>query len=254
MTSAARRFYDRVKSDLTKEGDVPDFFIYYLTVEMERPAATAQSIRDCYAACDLAPPSWLAPLLSNGLKSKPRRFIKTKDGYRLEGNRREAIAKLLGDGRPNAQTSASLSRLESNLAVGPKRDFLHETINCFQVGANRAAVVMCWNLALYHMQDHVIADPARLGSFNAALANNKDSRVKIKSVTKPDDFTEMPENKFLLFCRESKIITSSMFKKLEGRLDERNSAAHPSGVKTTPKAAEAYIEDLVENVIMKFAV
>jgi hypothetical protein len=98
----------------------------------------------------------------------------------------------------------------------------------------------------------VIADPVRLASFNNALANNKDGRVKIKIVTKLDDFTEMPESKFLLFCREAKIITSSMFKKLEGRLDERNSTAHPSGARTTPKVAEAYIEDLVENVMVKF--
>jgi transglutaminase-like putative cysteine protease len=38
----------------------------------------------------------------------------------------------------------------------------------------------------------------------------------------------------------------------DARQHERNSAAHPSGVKTTPKAAEAYIEDLVENVLKKF--
>jgi hypothetical protein len=44
-----------------------------------------------------------------------------------------------------------------------------------------------------------------------------------------------------------------MFNKLKGRLDERNGAAHPSGIKTTPRAAEAYIEDLVENVLKKFA-
>ena len=64
----------------------------------------------------------------------------------------------------------------------------------------------------------------------------------------------MSESKFLLFCRESKIITSSIYNKLETRLNERNAAAHPSGVKTTPKAAEVYIEDLIENVVNKFEV
>jgi hypothetical protein len=77
---------------------------------------------------------------------------------------------------------------------------------------------------------------------------------RIGKVTRSDDFTEMPESKFLQLCRESKIITSSMFHKLEGRLHERNSAAHPSGVKTTPKAAEAFIEDIVENVLKKFSI
>jgi hypothetical protein len=254
MASPAVRFYGRVKSHVVKENDLPDLFVYHLAIEMGQPAATTQNIRDCYSACDLAAPSWLASHLSNGLKSKPRRFIKSDGGYRLEGKRREEIAKLLGDDSKTVQTSTALNRLEANVAAGPKREFLRETIDCFEVGANRAAVVMCWNLALHHLQDHVLADPARLASFNATLANNKDSRVKIKSVAKSDDFTEMPESKFLLFCRESKIVTSGMFKKLENRLDERNSAAHPSGVKTTPKAAEAYIEDLVENVMKKFSV
>jgi hypothetical protein len=63
----------------------------------------------------------------------------------------------------------------------------------------------------------------------------------------------MPESKFLEFCRVGKIVTSSMYNKLKGRLDDRNGAAHPSGATTTPKFAEAYIEDMVENVILKFS-
>lgn len=253
MTLPTRRFYERATPHISKDGDVPDLFVYYLTIERDEPAATAQGVRDCYEACDLATPSWLASHLSNGLKSKPKRFIKKNGGYRLENKRREEIAGMLGDGQPSIQTSAALDRLEAHAAVGPKRDFLQETIKCFRVGANRAAIVMCWNLAVHHLQDYVIADANRFAAFNSALSQNKDGRVKIKSVTKLDDFTEMPESKFLLFCREAKLITGPMFKKLVGRLDERNSAAHPSGLKITPKTAEAYIEDVVENVIVKFS-
>jgi hypothetical protein len=253
MNSPARRFYDRVKPLLLgAASDLPDFFTYYLIVEMEQPSATVKAVRECYEACDLVPPSWLASHFSNGLQ-KPRRFIKLNGGYRLENGRREEIAKLLGDGQASAQTSAALTGLEAKIPPGQKRAFLHETINCFEARANRAAVVMCWNLAVHHLQDHILADAMRHAAFNAELARNTNTRVKIKVVTKPDDFTEIPEGKFLLFCREAKLITSSMFHKLEGRLHERNTAAHPSGVKTTPKAAEAYIEDLVENVLQKFA-
>jgi len=113
-------------------------------------------------------------------------------------------------------------------------------------------VVMCWNLTLHHLQDHILAHAT--ASFAQALAVNTDARVKIKSFSKDDDFTEMPESKFLEFCRVGKIVTSSMYNKLKGRLDDRNGAAHPSGVTTTPKFAEAYIEDMVENVIRKFPV
>jgi hypothetical protein len=253
VSLSARRFYDRAKAHIAKDSDLPNFFVFHHTIELGHTFATVQNVRDCYVACDLVAPSWLAPHFSNGLKSKPRRFLRAVHGYRLEDNLRQRIADLLGTTRANEQTSASLNRLEPHVVAGAKREFLHETIKCFEAGANRAAVVMCWNLVLHHLQDYVLADAARHASFNAALARNTDGRVKIKAVGKLDDFTEMPESKFLLFCREAKIITSSMFNKLEGRLDERNSAAHPSGVKTTPKAAEVYIEDLIENVVVKFS-
>jgi hypothetical protein len=252
MTTPTARFYNRIRPHLAKEKDLPDFFVYHLTVQQEASTATTQDIRDCYRACDIAAPTWLGPHLSNGLKSRPKLFVRSGSGYRLEHKRREHISKLFGEDQPSVETSGALDRLESRVAAGPKRDFLHETIKCFSVGANRAAVVMCWNLALHHLQDYVVSDAIRLAAFNATLALNKDQRVKIKVVTKQDDFTEMPEGKFLLFCRESKLITGSLFKKLETRLDERNGAAHPSGLTVTPKAAEAYIEDLVENVVMKF--
>jgi hypothetical protein len=252
MSKTAERFYQRVKKVLSKETDLPDYFVYHLTVDLEQPAATVQMVKESYSACDLAIPSWLASHFSNGLKSNPKRFIKSANGYRLESKRREKIALELGVVRSDVQTSAALERLESLVPEGPKRDFLHETIKCFSAGANRAAVVMCWNLALHHLQDHVLVH-AKV-SFVQALVANTDTRVKIKSVTKHDDFTEMPEGKFLEFCRVAKIVTSSMYNKLKGRLDDRNGAAHPSGVTTTPKFAEAYIEDMVENVIRKFPV
>jgi hypothetical protein len=253
MTSPTARFYNRISPHLRKEKDLPDFFVYHLTVEREESSATTQNIRDCYRACDIATPTWLGPHLSNGLKSKPKLFVKSGQGYRLEHKRREQIAKFINEGLSTVQTSAVLDRLESRVAQGPKRDFLQETIKCFNVGANRAAVVMCWNLALHHLQDHIMSDSVRLMAFNAVLALNKDQRVKIKIATKQDDFTEMPESKFLLFCREAKLMTGSLYKKLETKLDERNGAAHPSGLTVTPKAAEAYIDDLIENVLMKFA-
>jgi len=251
MTESVERFYRSTKAHIGRDTDLPDFFVYHLTVELGRPAASAQAIRECYEACDLSPPSWLASHLSNGLKSKPRRFVKKDGGYRLENQRREKIASLVGKDHGTVQTSAALNRLESLIPNGPERGFLHETILCFEAGANRAAVVMCWNLALHHLQQFVLKHA--LVNFNAALAANTDSRVKIKVVSKIDDFTEMPEHKFLEFCRVAKIITSTMFNKLKGRLDDRNGAAHPSGVIVAPKMAEAYIEDLIENVIQKFA-
>lgn len=252
MTHSAARFYQAIKSSLKRETDLPDFFIYHLTVDLNEPQATTKAIRECYEACDLSPPSWLPSILSTGLKSKPKRFIKRTTGYRLESGNRDRISAIVGVQTPSVQTSAALNRLEALVPDGPKREFLHETIDCFNVGANRAALIMCWNLTLHHLQEYVFTK--HLGAFNTVLAANTDRRVKVTSVSKLDDFTDMPESKFIEFCRTAKVITAGLHNKLKNRLDERNSAAHPSGVKTPPKLAEAFIEDLVENVIQKFAI
>jgi hypothetical protein len=253
MTSSADRFYRRAKSHIARERDIPDYFVYHLTVELAQPMATTAAIKECYHACDLTPPTWLGPHLSNGLSSRPRLFRRVDGGYRLEARRRNEIAEKLGNATNEPRASPTLDALEVLIPVGPKRDFLHETILCYGAGANRATIVMCWNLALHHLQDHVMADAQRLGDFNVALGKNTDGRVKIKKVTKQDDFTEMPESKFLLFCREAKLISVSVYNKLETCLDQRNAAAHPSGTVVTPTMAEAYVEDLVQNVVRKYA-
>jgi hypothetical protein len=252
MTSPAKRFYEVVRQHAPNKGELVDFFIYHLTVEQEAVTATVKMIESCYEECDLAVPAGLPVQLSKGLKSKPVRYLKKDKGYRLENKSKEAIAEKLGEARHAVQVSATLRQLEGKIPAGPKRDFLKETIDCFTAGANRATVVMCWNLALHHLYDYVLKH--ELAAFNVALGKNTDARVKIKIVLKLDDFTEMSEAKFLLFLREAKIVTTSMYNKLESWLDDRNAAAHPSGYTVTAKVAEAYVDDLVENVLLKFTV
>jgi hypothetical protein len=249
MITPAQRFLVSIKGLKANQANLVDLFVYHLTIEMDYPAATVKLISECYRDCDLKVPARLAVHLSEGLR-KPVRYIRKNGGYRLESGRREAIERLLGNERTIVQTSVTLRKLESRIPVGAEREFLKETIDCFMAGANRAAVVMCWNLALHHLQEYVLAH--HVIAFNGVLAKSTDSRVKIRSVSKHDDFTEMPESIFLLFCRQAKIITSTIFKKLGSRLDDRNAAAHPSGVKITPKLAESYIDDLIENIVLKY--
>jgi hypothetical protein len=97
MTSV-QRFYANAKSKLGKESDLPSYFVYHLTVELKRSAASAAEVRRCYEECDLHPPSWLASHFSKGLRSKPRRFLRRDHGYRLEESLREQIAELLKNG------------------------------------------------------------------------------------------------------------------------------------------------------------
>ena len=94
----------------------------------------------------------------------------------------------------------------------------------------------------------------KLTEFNSVLANNKDKRVKVTSVAQIDDFGDMPESKFIEFCRTAKIISNDVRKILETKLGIRNSSAHASSVSIGKAKVIDYVEDLVDNVVLKFRV
>lgn len=253
MSEAVNRFYESIEDAQSQTfSQLIEYFMYFLTVEQEQSCATPAEVNACFVACDLSPPSNTPLFLSRGAKSKPPRYIKAAHGYKLQRHAREKIAERIGSSSIVTQTSKSLLSLQERFPEGKEKDFLQETTRCFEAGANRATVVMAWILAVSHLQRFILAK--KLSEFNAALATNKDRRVKITSVASFDDFSEIPEGKFIEFCREAKIISNDVRKILEQKLGTRNSAAHPSGVRISQSKVLDFVEDLVENVVLKYTV
>ena len=94
----------------------------------------------------------------------------------------------------------------------------------------------------------------KLCEFNAALAKNTDKRVKITKISNCDDFGEIPESKFIEFCRSAKVISNDVRKILDQKLGIRNSSAHPSGVQIHRSKVIDFVEDLVSNVVLKYSI
>lgn len=253
MTDSVNRFYNSI-DDVTarSQGELIDLFVYFLTVEQGDQAATSRAVNGCFMACDLAPPGRTSAHLSEGVKTKPAKFVKVDGGYRLQRHARETISKMLGAEKTTAQTSAVLRDLEHRMPNGPAREFLAETIDCFEARANRATIVMAWILAVDHLYSHILSH--KLTEFNAALAKNTDKRVKVSVITQRDDFADIPESKFVEFCRTAKIISNDVRKILDQKLGIRNSSAHPSAIKIGKTKVIDFVEDLVENVVLKYAV
>lgn len=251
MTHAVNRFYNSIDdaSNLSQAALV-ELFVYFLTVELGQEAAAPKQVAECFSACDLVVPSNVSARLSDGLKGKPTKYIKAKAGYKLQRHMREAISKKLGAETVTAQTSATLRGLEYKVPVSADKEFLKEAIDCFEVGANRAAIVMTWILAMDHLFAYILAH--KLTDFNAALS--KDKGVKISAVFQRDDFLEIKETKLIELCRAAGIITNDVRKILDQKLGTRNSCAHPSGVTVNKSKVIDFIEDLVDNVILKFVV
>ncbi|MDH4656012.1 hypothetical protein E8E75_23985 [Pseudomonas sp. BN606] len=143
-----------------------------------------------------------------------------------------------------------LRNLLPNVTDLHEQSFLQEAIDCYEIGARRAAIVMTWMLAVDHLCKYTFEK--HLGDFNQVLSLNADKRVKITAVTKEDDFSEIPEGKFIELLRQAGIITNDVRKILEVKLGIRNTAAHPSAISVSEVKATDFIIDLVENVVIKY--
>ncbi len=250
MSSQVSRFYSSIQDvHEVSARDLVGLFVYFLTVEQDSPSATGGDVRQCFIDCELTPPGRIAAYLTEGVAARPQLYIKSgKTGYRLQRHYREELAARLGATTVAAQTSTELRRLESALPPGAKKDFLSETIGCFEAGANRATVVMCWILAIDHLYDHVWNH--RLTEFNQTLAKNPDKRIR--HVSTREDLSEIPEGRFIEYLRAANLISNDVRKILDEKLGTRNSCAHPSVISVKRSKVIDFVEDLVTNVILKF--
>jgi hypothetical protein len=253
MSAGPNRFYNSIENvETLRQRDLIDLFTYYLTVEAGETVATATKINKCFSDCDLPLPVRTSTHLSEGTRSRPVKFVRvsgSENGYKLERNFRENLSKRLGAEKVVAQTSVELRRLEASISTGPKKDFLTETIDCFEAGADRATIVMCWILVLDHLFEYVFCQ--RLAEFNSALANSPDKRIK--KIISRDDFAELKEKKFIEVCRAADIITNDVRKILDDKLGTRNSCAHPSGIKIKRSKVIDFVDDLITNVVLKYS-
>jgi hypothetical protein len=145
MIDGASGFFNLIgDASRLSETDLIDCFVYYLTVEAKRDAANATNVADCFKACDLTPPARTAPYLSEGLKSKPQKFVKIDGGYKLQRHYRDILSKRLGI------ESAAKSPQEAHVSSGLTQDErkLLETIEKIVPSAN-----ISYRQALVDLQD-----------------------------------------------------------------------------------------------------
>jgi hypothetical protein len=111
---------------------------------------------------------------------------------------------------------------------------------------------MTWNLAYHHLCDYVIKN--RLAEFNARWGIKFPNQHKsgVKSIAVIDDFLqELKEAEMIAICKDAGIITKDIWKIMDEKLGRRNSAAHASSVVISQLQADAFIDDLVRNVVLK---
>lgn len=232
-----------------------DYFVYFLSISKSILKVNATLIRECFVLLDLLPYAYISQYLTNNLKKTSKahpKFIRTKDGFQLHRERKLAIESSLTTKPLKAKAKSDLKSLLGVVTNPNENEFLKEAIDCFKIEAYRASIVMVWNLTIDHLFEFVLKH--KLVDFNLALSKNTDKRIKITTVVKKDDFSEIPEGKFIEFCKSSGIISNDVRKILDSKLGIRNSYAHPSSLKMLESKAVEFIEDLVNNVVLKYPV
>jgi len=141
-----------------------------------------------------------------------------------------------------------LEDLIGRVSEDAQRRFIAEALVCLKFGARRAAVVMTWLLTVDHLYEFILRH--KLADFNAALVAMLGANA-LQIATK-DDFGELKEVQFIKAARTAKLITNDVRKILDEKLGIRNTCAHPSTVEIHDTKVVNFVEDLVDNVILKY--
>jgi hypothetical protein len=227
-------------------GDKIRIFGWWLHTYGKLTHIKPRDINGCYLKLNLAQTNVSSML--DWLASKDV-FLKSKDGYRLERSAADKITSQYGQRAATVHVERLLTELPARVPNIKQRDYLDETLICLRNGAFRATVVMAWNLAYDHLCEWILVDATRLAEFNAQTPKSF-PKTGYPTVTKRDDFLDYSEAHVLQIAKSSRVITGNLNKILKEKLDRRNLAAHPSGVKIIQATAEEVIRDLVENVIL----
>jgi hypothetical protein len=181
-----------------------------------------------------------------------KQILKVDGGYRLERSERETLDKKYGDHQSTIVVKQLLLDLPGKVSDANEKTFLREAIDCYKVKAYRAATVMSWNLAYDHLLTWIVAKPERLTDFNGGIdARLGAKRAGTVRITKRDNFEDLTEREVLDIAAKTDLIADNMKKVLVRGLDDRNLAAHPSGIEIDQPNADSTIYSLVTNVVLK---
>ena len=233
-------------------GEKIKFFAWFLHSQKAHDRFDPAAIRACYDAVGIEKPSNVNPYIQTLENKKPKEVLRDGRGLYLPKHIKEGFDERYGQREITVQVTKLLSELPQRVPDLAERTFLDETLTCFRYAAFRAAIVMAWNLAYHHLCDFVLKN--KLAEFNQRWPVNYPGMHKngAKQIAKIEDFAdELKESEMIAICASARIITGDMQKVLNVGLSRRNSAAHPSGVVISQVQAEAHIDDLINNLVLK---
>jgi hypothetical protein len=234
------RFSDFDMWELCKKLEIISWFLHAV---MKQEYFTEADLRRCLQYLHVSHSIYLLP----GQIQKCRNIVST--GYRkfnLHYRVRDKLDKQLQTSPRAAAIHELLKTLPAKIPIAEEKEYLIETLKCYQIGANRAAIVMAWNLAFSHLCNFILKDQNKLAAFNQELQKIP----KARPIAAYDDYSRLKESIILDICNSAKVISKNHYTILKDKLNRRNIAAHPSAVIITRIDTEQYIVDVINNLVL----
>jgi hypothetical protein len=225
-------------------------FGWWLHIHKKQQSFTAAEVGKCYETLHFSPPASFGAYFKQLAEKKA--ILKAGSGYKLENKIRERLAAAYGKSEVTIKVNSLLTGLADKLPNMGERAYYQEALLCYNHGSRRAAVVMTWNIAYSHLCDHILAN--RLTQFNARwlLSMPGMHKNKTKTIVVLDDLNDhLKESEVLAICRDGNIITKNVYNTMHAALGKRNAAAHPNTVVIDQLQTDAYIVDLLTNVVLQ---
>lgn len=225
-----------------------EFLVYFFTVVEGMGGVSASAIeaarRDRLHLTEFRTPQYISE--NCGSKGN-RHFVKTEKGYVLERSYREKLSSAVGGRSSAIKTAVDLRLHASRLAIGTSAAYLEEAIGCFESGFYRAAIVMTWCLGYDSFRGWLFL--SHLTRINAQMSNWK----KPYSIVRIEDFDDLSERIVIDTADKAGLLTKLSHKVLVALLDQRNDYAHPSGRSVTEAVAEAFMQQVMDEVVAKLS-
>lgn len=205
-------------------------------------------INACYKALSYEPGN-----TSQFLKNmEGKELLKDRGGYYCEGKFLEKYDGLYGDHDITLNIRQMVKDLVKVIPNIEEQDIFQEAMICLRHDAGRAAILMVWNIAFYHLCQYILTH--KLADFNTRIPARYAKKWKVADmplINAYDDFGDnMSEREVIEVANSAGIITGDMHKVYVEKLGKRNSAAHPSKVHVTQVQAEGFIDDLIRNTVL----
>jgi hypothetical protein len=179
-----------------------------------------------------------------------------KSGYRCEGKLIARYDDLYKEHDVTINVRQMVKDLVNVIPHIEEKDIFDEAMKCLKCDAGRAAEIMVWNIAMYHLYQFILTH--HLQEFNDRILiryKNKWKAADMPLIKKYDDLgDEMSEREVIEVASSAGIINDGIFKTYKNRLDQRNSAAHPSTLRVTQVQAEGFIDDLIRNAVLQLKI